>query len=115
MHFELSPFIVWVVLWIVKTYYKFKVNIFSNNRNITKCQNFCNNDNAKTITIPWVFSENNRAKKEKLRSKRAYDTKCKPTCECNTILSAYTLYRHLEWCLHSPIETSIPIPQSSYL
>ena len=36
MHFELSPLIVWIALWIVKTYSEFQVNIFSNNRDIEK-------------------------------------------------------------------------------
>ena len=31
MHFELSPFIVWIALWVVNTYSLFPVNIFSNN------------------------------------------------------------------------------------
>ena len=34
----LSPLIVWIALWIVNTYSKFQVNIFSNNRDITQCQ-----------------------------------------------------------------------------
>ena len=38
MLFELSPLIVWIALWIEKTYSEFQVNIFSNNRDITKCQ-----------------------------------------------------------------------------
>ena len=41
MHFELSPLIVWIALWIVNTYSEFQVNIFSNNRDMTKCQRFC--------------------------------------------------------------------------
>ena len=41
MYFELSPSIVWIVLWIVNTYSEFRVNIFSNNTDITKCQSFC--------------------------------------------------------------------------
>ena len=41
MHFELSPLIVWITLWIVNTYSGFQVNIFSNNRDITNCQCFC--------------------------------------------------------------------------
>ena len=32
MHFELSPLILWIALWIVNTYSEFQVNIFSNNR-----------------------------------------------------------------------------------
>ena len=39
MHFELSPLIVWVALWIVNTCSEFQVNIFSIDRDITKCQN----------------------------------------------------------------------------
>ena len=41
MHFELSPLIVWIALWIVNTYFEFQVNIFSNNRDISKCHSFC--------------------------------------------------------------------------
>ena len=42
MHFELSPLIVWIALWIVKKYSEFQVySIFSNNRDISKCQSFC--------------------------------------------------------------------------
>ena len=41
MHFELSPLIIWIDLWIVNTYSKFEVNIVNNNRNITKCESFC--------------------------------------------------------------------------
>ena len=58
MHFEWSPFIVWIALSIVDTYPKFQVNIFSNNRDITKCPKFLhsdddnNNDDAKAIAIP---------------------------------------------------------------
>ena len=63
---ELSPFIVWIALSIVNTYSGFQVNIFSNNRDITTSKflltadNDANtdNDNAKAIAIPWVFSEN---------------------------------------------------------
>ena len=36
MHFELSPLIVWIALWIVNKYFEFQVNIFSNDRDITK-------------------------------------------------------------------------------
>ena len=36
MHFELSPVIVWIALWIVDTYFEFHVNIFSYNRDNTK-------------------------------------------------------------------------------
>ena len=37
----LSPLLVWVFLLIVNNYSEFQVNIFSNNRDIRKCQNFC--------------------------------------------------------------------------
>ena len=48
--FELSPVTVRIALWIVNTQSEFKVNIFSNNRGITKCHSFCNDDNdAKAI------------------------------------------------------------------
>ena len=36
--FQTSPLIVWTALWIVNTNSEFQVNIFSNNRDITKCQ-----------------------------------------------------------------------------
>ena len=62
MHFELSPLIVWIALWIEKIYSEFQVSIFSNNRDITKCQSFCPPDAAKAIAIPQVFSENSLAK-----------------------------------------------------
>ena len=65
MYFEWSPLIVWIALWMVNTYSKYQVNIFSNNRDITKCHSFCmtmttdnDNDDVKAIPIPWVFSEN---------------------------------------------------------
>ena len=57
MHFELSPLIVWIPVWIVNTYSKFQVKIFSNNRDI-KFQSFWMTkttmipDNAKAIAIP---------------------------------------------------------------
>ena len=67
MHFELSPLIVWIALWMVNTYSKFQINIFSNHRDVTKCQSFCTtvtvNDDAKAIAISSVFSENSQAKK----------------------------------------------------
>ena len=64
MHFELSPLIVLIALWIVNTYSNFQVNIFSNNRYITKCQFLHHDysDNAKAIAIPQVFSKNSLAK-----------------------------------------------------
>ena len=71
MHFELSPLIVWIALWKVNTYSKFQVNIFSNNKDITK--QFLHHDNnedkddPKAIAIPVVFSENSPAKKSEDR------------------------------------------------
>ena len=71
MHFELSPLILWIDLWIVNTFSEFQVNIFNNIRDITKCQSFCttkmttmlpDNDHAKAMAIRQVFSENSRAK-----------------------------------------------------
>ena len=55
MHFELSPMIVWIALWIVNAHSVQQVNIFSN-----KLRNVNNDDNndAKAIVIPRVFSEN---------------------------------------------------------
>ena len=40
MHFDLSPLIVRIGLWIVNTYSQFQVNMCSN-RDTTKCQSFC--------------------------------------------------------------------------
>ena len=40
MHFELSPLIVWIALWIVNPYSQFQEIIFSNNRHISKCRSF---------------------------------------------------------------------------
>ena len=59
----MSPLSVWIALSIVNTYYEFEVNIFSNNRDIKKCLKFLqDNDDGKAIAVPWVFSENSRAK-----------------------------------------------------
>ena len=48
-------------------YSKFQVNTFSNNRDITKCQKFLDvdDDKAKAIAIPLVFSKNSKAKTDK--------------------------------------------------
>ena len=65
MHFELSPLIVWITLWIVKKYSESQVNILSNNRHY-KMSQFSHNkdtDETKAIAIPpFFFSENTRAK-----------------------------------------------------
>ena len=65
MHFELSPLIVWIVIWITNTYSEFEVNIFSNNRDMTKCQCFLHDidNDSKAKEIPPVFSENSGVKK----------------------------------------------------
>ena len=68
MYFASSPLIAWIALWIVNTYSDFQVNIFSNSRDITKCQKFLHDtdpDDAKAIAIPQVFSENSRAKNQR--------------------------------------------------
>ena len=57
MHFELSLLIIWIALWIVNTYFEFQVIIFSNKRDITKCQSFYT---PPMTTIPRVFSENSQ-------------------------------------------------------
>ena len=46
---------------ITNTYFEFRVDIFSNNRDITKCQSFLRDD-AKAIAIPRGLAENSRAK-----------------------------------------------------
>ena len=57
MHFQLSPFILWNALWIVNTYSGFQVSFFSDNRDykMAKFLHEDNNNDAKTVTIPWVF------------------------------------------------------------
>ena len=61
----LPPLLVWVPLSIMNNQSEFQVNIFSNDRDITKCPSFC----TTTQTMPelWqyliVFFENSRAKK----------------------------------------------------
>ena len=55
----------------MNTFSEFQVNIFSNNRDITKCQSFCttkpDNDDAKATAIPRVFCENSQAKNRQTR------------------------------------------------
>ena len=56
MYFELSPSIVWIALWIVNTYFKFQVNIFSNDRDITKSQIFCTMTTTTTMMLRlWQY------------------------------------------------------------
>ena len=70
MNLELSPLFVQIPLFILNIYFEFQVYMFSNGRDMTKCHSFCitttttttDNYDAKTIAIPWVFSENCRAK-----------------------------------------------------
>ena len=60
----LPPLLVWVPLLIVNKYSEFQVNIFSNNRDIRKCQSFrmtldddedTATDNARAMTISGHF------------------------------------------------------------
>ena len=46
--FEWSPLLVWTAVWTVNTYSEFQVNIFRNDRNITKCQFSHHNDDNDT-------------------------------------------------------------------
>ena len=67
MHLELFPLIVWIALWIINTYSKFEVNIFSNKKRYYKMSKILhaatdNNASTKAIAIPRVFYENSRAK-----------------------------------------------------
>ena len=59
MNFEMSPLIVWIALWKVNTFCEFQVNIFSNNRDVTKYQFLHADDDAddddKAIVIPRIF------------------------------------------------------------
>ena len=76
--FELSPLIVWIVLWRVNTYSEFQVNIFSNNRDIKKCLLL---HDAKAIAILRVFSENTRSK-----------------------IDDYRLFLHFQQCFQKPYD-----------
>ena len=67
MCLELSPLVVYISLLIVKIYSQFQVYMFSNGRDMTKCQSFCtttmmnqddDNDDTKAAAIPRVFSKN---------------------------------------------------------
>ena len=57
----LPPPLVWVPLLIVNNYSEFQVNIFSNNRDIRKCQSFRTNaaadatDDTRAMTILRYF------------------------------------------------------------
>ena len=51
-HVELSPLIVWSASWIVNTYSEFQANIFSNNRDTSKCQSFCTTTTSTQMTMP---------------------------------------------------------------
>ena len=51
MHFKLSPLIEWIALWIVNTYSEFEVNIFSNNKDNTKCQSFSKSNEGHYIIL----------------------------------------------------------------
>ena len=71
MTFELSPFIVWIALGIVKTYTEFKVNIVCNNRDIIKYQRFYTAITTITTTQMLLqylafFPENSRARNDLL-------------------------------------------------
>ena len=48
----MSSLIEWIALWIVDTQSKFQVNIFSYNRDITKCQSVCTT--PKKTTTPTL-------------------------------------------------------------
>ena len=54
-YFELSPLTVWIALWIVNTYSSFQVNIFNNNRDITKPQNGTTTTTTRTTTTPRLW------------------------------------------------------------
>ena len=81
IHFELFPLKLWTALWIVYTYCKFQVNIFSNDRGITKCQSLHDNANAKTTAIPWVSSKNSKAKKINRCTHTCTGRQWKPHCD----------------------------------
>ena len=53
----LPPLLVWVPLLIVHNYSEFQVNIFSNNRDIRKCQSFCMTPPPPTTTPPTTTQE----------------------------------------------------------
>ena len=61
----LPPLLVWVPLSIMNNQSEFQVNIFSNDKDITKCPSFCTTTTQTTPEL-WqyliVFFENSRAK-----------------------------------------------------
>ena len=64
MHFELSPLIVWISLWIVNTYSEFQVNILSNKRYYKMSKYLHADDDAQAVAKYLVFSpKNSRANK----------------------------------------------------
>ena len=66
MNLELSPLFLHNPLFIVSTYFEFQACMFSNGRDMTKCQflhHDDNNDDAMAIAIPRVFSVKSQAKK----------------------------------------------------
>ena len=68
MHFELSPLIVWIVLWIVS---EFQVNIFSNKKRYYKMfLHNDDNDDAKALAIP-LWKQPSQAKKGDEKQKSA--------------------------------------------
>ena len=48
----LPPLLVWVSMLIVNNYSEFQVNIFSNSRDVEKCQSFCTTPPTTTKTPP---------------------------------------------------------------
>ena len=72
-HFELSPVIVWIALWIVSTYSDFQVNILCNYRDITKWQSFCMTTTATTPRLyPYLGFSSNTAKIRKKNNNKVF-------------------------------------------
>ena len=89
-HFELSPSIVYIALWIVNTYFMFPVYIFSNNRDITKCQSFCTTTTTvMTMMTPrlqqylWFSPKTAKQKKEFVLDRNTCSQKMNFPSNCN--------------------------------
>ena len=82
---ELPALLVWVPLLIVHNLSDFQVNIFSNNRDIRKCQSFCTMTTTTTTGL-WqyldIFFENSRAKNVPHASKYSNKSLCTMLDDC---------------------------------
>ena len=94
----LPPLLVWVPLLIVNNYSEFQINIFSNNRDIWKCQSFCTTPPPPTTTPPGLkqyldaFIENSRANKTSQSLKQEKDV-FYPTIQEASTMTTHIWYK----------------------